>query len=76
MALIFNDYRDFKPGELVELNPAHIHKYEKTAVSSLGIVTGFTNLGWIEITWSNGFNGTHPYYKLLKAEKFPATCSA
>ena len=66
MALIFNDYRDFKKGNLVEMNPMHKHKYEKTGgVGGLGIVTGFTNLGWIKITWSNGFKGAHPYYKLV-----------
>ena len=66
MALIFNDQRDFKKGDLVEMNPSHKHKYDKTdRTSRFGIVTGFTNLGWIKITWSNGTIGAWPYYKLV-----------
>jgi len=66
MTPIFNDYRDFKRGDLVEMNFAHKHKYDKTdRTSGLGIVTGFTNFGWIKITWSNGTIGAWPYYKLV-----------
>ena len=69
MASIFNDYRDFKPGELVEMNPFHLQRFRTTELGGLGIVTGHNKQGWIKVTWSDGSKGTWPFYKLAKANK-------
>jgi len=29
-----------------------------------GIVTGFSNTGWVFVTWHNGVSGQWPYYKI------------
>jgi len=35
----------------------------------LGIVTGFSNTGWIFITWHNGVSGQWPYHKVKLVTK-------
>jgi len=56
------DYRDFKFGDLVRLNV--LFGADKKC-STLGVVTGFTNVGWIKITWSNSVEGAWPFYKII-----------
>ena len=37
-----------------------------------GIITGFSNTGWVFITWSNGVSGQWPYHKIkLVARRKP-----
>ena len=73
MTIIFNDYRDFKKGQLVKLNEMHFRKHGnpgERGVSTgqvLGVVMGHTAANWILITWSNGVVGDFPYYKIVKA---------
>ena len=69
MVEIYHDYRDFKKGNLVQLARGHKKRFgHDKRLSPLGIVTGFNNMGWIKITWSNGVEGAWPYYKIKLVE--------
>ena len=69
MAEAYHDYRDFKSGDLVRLAREHNKRFgADKKLSPLGIVTGFTNMGWIKITWSNGVDGAWPFYKIKLVE--------
>ena len=54
-------------GDLITFcNPSKYHSVE------YGIVTGFSNTGWVFITWSNGVSGQWPYHKIkLVARRKP-----
>ena len=71
MVKIFNDYRDFKKGDLVKMRKMHWHESAlgvktKGLGAAFGIVTGHNKQGWINITWSNSATGSWPYYKIAK----------
>jgi hypothetical protein len=58
---VHHDFRDFTVGDLVELKR---NFGSDKHCSELGVVTGFSNIGWMIITWSNGAEGAWPFYKL------------
>ena len=56
--------KKLKKGDLVKLRDPKIYDGPH-----YGVVTGFSNTGWVFITWANGVVGQWPYHKV----KFIAT---